>query len=647
MSGSHSTKFHAPGWAGLGLACVQVVVLLARSLVSPRPAYALIQLAQVVAGWWLLGHVAGFVLREWIRHVEAFNIRRVVARSIPCLCAATLGAVSLQTELDNLPASWRTVFGALCGSGVPLTAWVGVRVATGRPVRALALVVLGLGSVPAIYALRPGEYPWAHSFALLSAWVLVTVGWWFAVWPSSIRRALAPLGRHHIYRWSIAVAAGALFVPTPVAVRVFHARDPGALVPRFATATSAAVVARMAPPDIRNPDPTEFDMDPAWFEPRTHEPSRNPSRHAPQIDRPIVLLITVDALRADALVPTPARRSFVGFKRLMKDGVVFTRAYSTASSTTPALASLFLGVYYSQIRWEKIALGNKRKYFTHRDLRQRFTEILTAAGVRTINISIGGGLSARYGTTRGFAEEAAPSFRAQKVVREIVRRLQTDTDGPVFVAAHILDPHAPYEGSPNASPQERYLEEVAAVDRSLRFLAGKLDAMGLAPRLVWIVTADHGEALGEHDTFGHAATLYEELVRIPLIIRAPGLASRRVGARVTLLDVGPTVLDVFGVPTPGYFMGESLWSLARGQEPVPTRPIGLDAGRRIQGLVFPDGYKAIIDLHRGLEELYDLNRDPRELRNIVDDDPSAEVRLALVRRFFEVHGRADAVPYRP
>lgn len=126
---------------------------------------------------------------------------------------------------------------------------------------------------------------------------------------------------------------------------------------------------------------------------------------------------------------------------------------------------------------------------------------------------------------------------------------------------------------------------------------------------------------------------------MPLMIRAPGARPRRVNEPVSLVDLGPTVLDLMGVPTPCSFMGESLTPFLRGQDPKLTRPL-LAERRYAQAMIFPDNTKAILDWKKGTEEIYDLERDPAETRNLCDElGPACAERLDVLRAFFLVHGR--------
>lgn len=155
-------------------------------------------------------------------------------------------------------------------------------------------------------------------------------------------------------------------------------------------------------------------------------------------------------------------------------------------------------------------------------------------------------------------------------------------------------------------------------------------------RTLLIVSADHGEAFGEHDSRAHGTTLYDEVLRVPLLFAFPGATPRRVDEQVTLLDVGPTVLDVFGLPTPGYMMGQSLAPFLRGESPVLTRPI-LAENRLVQAWITRDGKNLIWDTQSGRKELYDLEADPTELDNLADDAAALAQPLADPRAFVETH----------
>ena len=149
-----------------------------------------------------------------------------------------------------------------------------------------------------------------------------------------------------------------------------------------------------------------------------------------------------------------------------------------------------------------------------------------------------------------------------------------------------------------------------------------------------IVTSDHGEAFGEHGRDFHATTVYEEMIRIPLLIEGPGVGAHRVDRPAGLIDVAPTILSLFGQPTPGYVMGQSLVPFMRGERPELSRPLAVDGGRAMRAMLFEQRWKAMVDEKRGTEEVYDLREDPEERRNLAEQ-PHAQQRIATLRAFFK------------
>jgi arylsulfatase A-like enzyme len=183
---------------------------------------------------------------------------------------------------------------------------------------------------------------------------------------------------------------------------------------------------------------------------------------------------------------------------------------------------------------------------------------------------------------------------------------------------------------------DRYLSEVAVVDTQLRRVLDMLADTGLDQRTVLIITADHGEAFGEHGNKTHGTTLYEEEIRVPLMIRTPSRFAARIDQLISLLDLGPTVLDLFNQATPGHYMGQSLKPFLVGETPKLTRPVASE-GRLKQAMIFPDGIKVIYDTRKRTSEVYDLTRDPGEQDDLSDDEAIASEPVARLRAFFEAH----------
>jgi len=304
-----------------------------------------------------------------------------------------------------------------------------------------------------------------------------------------------------------------------------------------------------------------------------------------------------------------------------------------------------MGRYYSQLKWTD-------EWWLDHEKSVRFPEILGRRGIPT-SLFVG---DTRLGNVegvigQGFSEkrELGPSpgqacTVAGVVVDAMTERLQAHGAGPLFLYTHLMDPHEPYDEAGTAgTPFERYVREVSVVDEQIGKLRRVLEGAGLASRTVLIVSADHGEAFGQHNTPFHTTSLYEELLRVPLILRVPGVSGRRVERPVSLIDVGPTILDLFGVDTPGPFMGQSLAGYLRGDDPVLTRPLAAEIGP-MRAMLLPDGFKVIDDRRRGTEEIYDLARDPHETDNLRDRLGHVnDARLDVLRTFFQVQERQALV----
>ncbi|HEX6765432.1 MAG TPA: sulfatase-like hydrolase/transferase, partial [Polyangiaceae bacterium] len=280
----------------------------------------------------------------------------------------------------------------------------------------------------------------------------------------------------------------------------------------------------------------------------------------------------------------------------------------------------------------------------------RFPELLRKAGVQTV-----GGLSVtmlqpRKAIARGFDEKLrtrtdAPDERSRSdaSTSRIIERLRAQGPEPLFVYTHFMDPHDPYEthGKPAASKFDAYLLEVSVADENIGRIRRAIAELGLGRRTALIIGADHGEGFGEHRIFTHGKSVYDVLVRIPLMIEIPGVAPRTVDDFVALMDVGPTVLDLFGVPTPGHVMAETLVPYLVGRRGDPNRVFLMEKATQ-SAMLFPDGLK-VMD-RRGAYELYDVRRDPDENDDLWERlGDESERRLALLQAYVRTHaGRGDS-----
>lgn len=441
----------------------------------------------------------------------------------------------------------------------------------------------------------------------------------------------------------LAIWAVSITPPNAVAIELF--RSSGSVVAPLLARLRAATALTAAQGKSESP----------WFRSRADQPPTLPSKPPLPIDEPIVLVLTVDCLRADLLERQQTADRLPTLRRLRDESAYFTHARTTAPATTQAVASLLTSTYYSQLYWTPLDDGQPLYVYPHEDDTPRFPELLQAAGVATLSVQGLPGITKEYGLVRGIKERSVVKKRGdfagvREMVPEIHRLLAEHHAGPAFLFAHFADPHAPYDrGGTEGTPFERYLAEVELVDRGIGDILRRVEDLGLAGRTIVIVSADHGEAFGEHRTQFHATTMYDELLRVPLLIRVPGVAPVRVKEPVSLVDIGPTILDVYGIAAPGHAMGQSLLSLIRGGRTPLARPLAFESSRGQRGMVFRDGLKVIVDVERGTAEVFDLHRDPGELQNLYDAlGPVARERVALVQQFFDAHRHRRAgyeVPY--
>jgi len=206
--------------------------------------------------------------------------------------------------------------------------------------------------------------------------------------------------------------------------------------------------------------------------------------------------------------------------------------------------------------------------------------------------------------------------------------------------------------SPNAFGTERksdlYDGEIAFTDRAIGRLLAGLTSLGLAERTVVVLFADHGEEFGDHGGIAHGHTLYGELLHIPLIIRAPGFAPRRVSALVRQIDVMPTVLELLGLPVPEDLEGTSLVPAMRG-EPLPDLPV-LGELRQSQRHRFDSlqrgSWKLLLDRVADRVALYDLASDPGEHEDVAASEPERARAMRDELEALQAGARRKAGSYR-
>jgi arylsulfatase A-like enzyme/Tfp pilus assembly protein PilF len=361
---------------------------------------------------------------------------------------------------------------------------------------------------------------------------------------------------------------------------------------------------------------------------------------------------------------------------LARDGVVFTRAYAQAPITTVSHATILTGTFPPQHKVNDFGspLPATVPYLA---------DILKSQGYRTGAFVGSLILDPRNGTAPGFdrgfdlydagyrlrrpGEDRYQTIerRGDEVVARALRWLATGDSGlgirdsepgtrgaqsqipnpksPWFLWVHLFDPHDPYD--PPADFKQRFASapydgEIAAVDRLIGKVVAALAAQSSLERSVVVVTADHGEALGDHGEDTHGLFLYDATLHVPLVVRLPGRksAGTRVGTRVRLADVAPTMLEAAGVAIPAAMQGESLLR-ARDDRPSYAET---EYPRRAFGWAPLAAWRAdrFLFVRAPRPELYDQTADTASSRNIVET--RARVAEAMDREMEQFIIRASA-----
>ena len=525
-----------------------------------------------------------------------------------------------------------------CGAAVPAAHLVGAYFGRLGRWRAVPLTIGVTGVVVNLVILRD-DYPGVH--AALSWVAICLLG--AAVAPDVVARLAArPQRRRQLLLVATLVGAlGVVWAPSN-AVRVELFRQPGAAAPW--------VLAQLC---WRAPEVRATAEAPRW---EAQDPGRLAAATHGLSAAPVVVVITVDALRADVVADRRHDAQLPTLAWLRDHGAWFARASSAGSQTSVSLTSAFSSRYFSQLRWGYHGIGRTRFLYAAADDSPRFPALLSEAGVATHSVLGVIFLASEFGITRGFADEklvvrGRGHAEAANVLGPILKGLSEVRREPALFYAHVMEPHEPYDrGAVKTGPEwERYLSEVEVVDRWLARILDALRRRRLRGRGYLIVSADHGEAFGEHGTRFHTKTLYQEMIAVPLLMWGPRIVAGRIDERVSLVDLGPTLLNLYRKAIPDSYVGRSLLPLARGQGGALPRPVLAEG--RLRRALYEGNLKAIEDPVRKVVEVYDLDRDPGELDNLFDREPErAHPLVAKLRAFFAENTLRDGdyePPYKP
>ena len=354
-----------------------------------------------------------------------------------------------------------------------------------------------------------------------------------------------------------------------------------------------------------------------------------------------VVLVSIDTLRADRLPmygyaagQTPALAAFAG------ESVLFERAFAHAPQTLPSHTSMFTGLLPFEHR-VRDNLG-----FTLAPGQKTLASMFQGAGYATAGFVSAFVLRPETGVSQGFQtyDATLPAAASDASPAEILRAgpdtlaaatkwLDSRNDDRLFLFFHIYEPHAPYTPPARFTLKDPYDGEVAYSDELVGQLFAQLRKRGWYDNATIIVTADHGEGLGDHQEKEHGLFLYNETIRVPLMVKLPGgrFGGTRVAEPVQHIDLLPTLAGLAKLAPPSNLRGRNLEPLLGGRGTIAAQGIYAEA-------MYPRyhfGWSDLASLTDGRykfikaprPELYDLDRDPAERKNILGDRAQAAAAL--------------------
>jgi arylsulfatase A-like enzyme len=388
-----------------------------------------------------------------------------------------------------------------------------------------------------------------------------------------------------------------------------------------------------------------------------------------------VLLITLDAFRGDLAGESFATTMPKTDSRL-NNAFRFDHAYAPAPRTTYSTYSMLTGRRANALGFvaattdvndrfialspdDPIVVDPRSWKLLHRyplgDKTQTIARWVREQGYFSAAIVADVSLLPGAGITREFQRvDGRPYVRNDRqdlgglttdfTTESLLEAIEAAGERSFLIWAHYRDPHHPYlpyaPTSAQASDYERYVSEFRRVDDSLDDVFERLEKIRKLDSTIVIISGDHGEEFRDHGGLYHGTSLYQELIHVPLLIRLPQEKGRVVAEPVSLSDLAPTLVDLLGLPTSTQFHGESLAPIFDGNSLPDHRVFAYNssytASNEEQMAVISGDYKLIEDEKKRTIELYNLRADPRERRNLADDEPerTAHYRcwLAAARR---------------
>jgi arylsulfatase A-like enzyme len=378
--------------------------------------------------------------------------------------------------------------------------------------------------------------------------------------------------------------------------------------------------------------------------------------------RPNIIVITVDALRADHLgVYGYSRPTSPSIDAFAKDAVVVSDGVSQAPYTKASMASFLTGLYPTAHKTfttnvafaQLMTTGAAKSGLPSTDVLspevQTLPEALRDAGYETFALTSNPYLIPDFGFAQGvehfrFITEHGEFASAKFVLAEALKALDGRSKRPFFLWVHLMEPHSPYAPPepyrsmfPPLTPPHpidrsvipawirigdsrdlnlyvaRYDGEIRTADAAIGSFFDELRRRRLWDRTLTVVTADHGESFMEHGVLEHNTWLYDELVHVPLIIRIPGIAPRRLRTQMQLVDLYPTLARIAGAKVPNGPHGRDHVPELQGRAAPKSYAYSEIVGRRFAMRTLE--FKYISSLQGG-RQFFDLRVDPREQHNL-------------------------------
>jgi arylsulfatase A-like enzyme len=507
---------------------------------------------------------------------------------------------------------------------------------TRRRASAIALVLVSAHVATSLVdrTVLPGLYPYVHGLLVAFSWLAASLAC-AVLWLSS--PAARKLEHRLAARSPLALAslAAALLGAATVAVLAL----PSSQVVRVAMLSPRAPAARslmlLVAPLLPRP-PSHVDPLARERARRARDARRSRSVNGPVLEDAHVLLITIDALRADHLgaYGYRARPLSPTLDELAASSVVFEQAFAQAPHSSYSISSLMTSDYVQQRSELGLSLPTETLATAFRSAGYHAAAFYTAGIFHTDGAQL-----ARYRDTHfGFGRVSNRHVEAEPLTDEVLSEISAIVEAgepPSFVWAHYFDVHEPYRDTSFGTRDiDRYDGEIRNVDRALARLFRTARSLLRRPLIV-VITADHGEEFGDHGGVYHGSTLYQEQIRVPLIVHVPGVAPRRVASPVELVDVAPTLLGLVGEEAPGSMRGDDLRPLIAGEN-LDLGPAFASVNASHMAVAWP--HKLVVDLRYGTLQLFDLVRDPQERRSMADEHRDVVERLQA-----ELHAWIDSL----